>query len=295
LLLLADLRIDPNKATNTGATPFFMACQQGHNGVISLLLADSRVDPEKPWNDGATPLYVTCQQGHREIVSMLLADPRVEPNQPANSGATPFFVASENGHKEVISLLLADPRIDPNLPKINQTSPLWQISQNGHLPVIQHLLASERDINTRKRSTFNEKTASEQGRRQPSVPKSTGETEEVFQRRKTYGPVCADLIDEYERDPVTVRNRLRRQPGLREYFAGHLFALVVFHSDNFVAINERTAHSDTKRFFTITSQLPLDLQMVLCNRIFGSSKDIIVSRNSEPGFRLLARTTTFQQ
>ena len=74
-----------------------------------------------------------------------------------------------------------------------------------------------------------------------------------------------------------------------------LLSLVVFYSDSFVVINERLAHSDTRRFFSITSRLPLDLQMVLCNRAFGSPRDIILSRDSEPGFRLLARTTTWQQ
>ena len=87
----------------------------------------------------------------------------------------------------------------------------------------------------------------------------------------------------------------RRLPGLREYFIGHLFALVVFHADSFAIINERTAHSYTRRFFQITFQLALDLQMVLCNRIFGSPRDIILSRDSEPGFQLLTRTTTWQQ
>ena len=72
--------------------------------------------------------------------------------------------------------------------------------------------------------------------------KPTDETEEVFQRKKSNSPLCADLIDAYESDPAAVRHRLRRQPGLREYFIGHLLALVVFHSDNFVVINESTAH-----------------------------------------------------
>ena len=158
-------------------------------------------------------------------------------------------------------------------------------------------MASGRDIDTRRRSTFNNKTAAEQGRAMGTRTKPADETEEDFHRMKTNGPLCADLIDDYEREPEHLRvfHRLRRQPGLREYFIGHLFALVVFHADSFLVINERTAHSYTRRFFRITSQLPLDLQMVLCNRNFGSPRDIILSRDSEPGFQLLTRTTTWQQ
>jgi len=191
--------------------------------VVSLLLADPRIDPNKADNEGFTPLHVACQEGHKEVVS-LLADPRIDSNMSTDTGETPFFMACR--------------------------------------------------LTTKKND----------------------ETEDVFERRKINGPLCADLIDEYESEPGHLRvfHRLRRHPGLREYFIGHLFALVVFHSDSFAVINERTAHYDTKRFFRITSQLPLDLQMVLCNRMFGSPKDIILSRDSEPGFQLLARTTTWQ-
>jgi len=275
-----------------------MACQGGHKELVSLLLADPRIDPNKPDNGETTPFYIACWNGHEEVVSLLLADPRVDPNEAENTGAAPFCIACQNGHKEVVSLLLADLRIDPNMPINDQSTPLWYASQNGHLVVVQHMLATGKEIDTKLRSAFNNKTAAEQSREMGTTDMDDmddDETEEDLERRKTNGPLCADLIDEYERDPVAVRHRLRRQPGLREYFIGHLFALVVFHSDSFVVINESLAHLDTMRFFRIASQLPLDLQMVLCNRIFGSSGDIILSRDSEPGFQLLTRTTTWQQ
>jgi len=160
--------------------------------------------------------------------------------------------------------------------------------------IVQHLLASGKEIDTEMRSTFNNKTAAEQGRGMGTAAKGADETEEAYERSKTNGPLCADLIDEYERDPVAVRHRLRRQPGLRESFIAHLFALVVFHSDSFVVINERLAHSDTQRFFRICTRLPLEVQMIICNQAFGSPKDIILSRDSEPCFQLLDRSTTWQ-
>jgi len=132
----------------------------------------------------------------------------------------------------------------------DQGTPLWQASRNGHLVVVQHLLASGREIDTRKRSTFNNNTAAQQGRAMGArITKENDETEDVFERRKTNGPQCADLIDDYEGEPEhRVIQRLRCQPGLREYFIGHLFALVVFHSDSFVVVNEKTADPDTRRW-----------------------------------------------
>ena len=263
---------------------------------MEYLRRNPRVDVVKKQKQGGSSFPAACQEGHGGVVSLLLADTRIDPIKPRDDGIPSFFIACENGHKEVVSLLLADPRIDLNKPRNDQSTPLWFASQNGHLVVVQHLLASGREIDTKMRSTFNNLTAAEQGRSMGArTTKPTDETEEFFQRKKSNSPLCADLIDAYESDPAAVRHRLRRQPGLREYFIGHLLALVVFHSDNFVVINESTAHSDIKGFFRITSQLPLDLQMVLCNRIFGSPRDIILSRDSEPGFKCLARTSAWQE
>jgi len=115
----------------------------------------------------------------------------------------------------VVSLLLADPRIDPNKPKNIQSTPLWGASQQGRLVVVQHLLASEREIDTKMKSTFNNRTAAEQGRAMGArATKLDKETEEVHQRKKTNGPLCADLIDAYEKDPAKVRSQLRKQLGL---------------------------------------------------------------------------------
>ena len=278
-----------------GDTPGHRACRFGHPEIVKVLLAHPAIEVNKGNKGGANPISLACQEGHMEVVSLLLADLRVDPNKVDKVGTPPLIFGCVIGHKEVVSLLLADPRIDPNKPQKDQASPLWHASQNGHFMVVQHLLASGREIDTRKRSTFNNTTAAEHARRMTTAPMQTYEGDADPPRRAANCPLCAVLIDEFESDPVTVRHRLRRQPGLREYFIGHLFALVVFHSDSFAIINERTAHSYARRFFRITSQLPLDLQMVLCNRIFGSPRDIILSRDSEPAFQLLTRTTTWQQ
>ena len=88
-------------------------------------------------------------------------------------------------------------------------------SQQGRLVVVQHLLASEREIDTKMKSTFNNRTAAEQGRAMGArATKLDKETEEVHQRKKTNGPLCADLIDAYEKDPAKVRSQLRKQLGL---------------------------------------------------------------------------------
>ena len=120
-----------------------------------------------------TPFFMACQNGHQSVVSLLLADPRVDPNKPKNDGATPFFMACQNGHQSVVSLLLADPRVDPNKPTNDNSTPLWFASQNGHLAVVQVMLASGREIDTKTRSSFNNKTAAEKGRAMAAMTKGS--------------------------------------------------------------------------------------------------------------------------
>ena len=87
-----------------------------------------------------------------------------------------------------------------------------------------------------------------------------------------------------------MRQGLRDLPGIRDTYIGWMFALVVFFCDGLLELPKRAkTKSQTGRFFTICSQLPLDLQMVICNRMFGSMKDMILSRDSEPGFKWVAR------
>ena len=68
------------------------------------------------------------------------------------------------------------------------------------------------------------------------MAKGANESEEDYQRSKTNGPKCADLIDAYEKDPVGVRQRLRNLPGIRDTYIGWMFALVVFFSDGFLQL-----------------------------------------------------------
>ena len=258
--------------------------------MVSLLLADPRVDPDEAIENGITALSMACQNGHQSVVSLLLADPRVDPNKPPKDGATPFSIACQQGHQSLVSLLLADPRVDPSKPTNDNTTPLWYASQNGHLGVVQVMLASGREIDTTTRSSFNNRTAAEQGRAMDKERRESTTPTKCTTEKKTNGPKCADLLDAYEKDPVAVRQRLRYLPIIRETYIGWMFALVVFFSDGFLELPKSPLNGETRRFFAICSRLPLELQMVISNRVFGSGKDAILSRDSEAGFKWVARS-----
>ena len=44
-------------------------------------------------DNGATPLYIASQNGHLPVVERLLQE-KVDPNTPRDNGVTPLFIAS---------------------------------------------------------------------------------------------------------------------------------------------------------------------------------------------------------
>jgi len=58
---------------NIGATPLFVASENGHEYIAELLLA-KRASVNNAMNDGTTPLLIACQNGYEDIAKLLLAN-----------------------------------------------------------------------------------------------------------------------------------------------------------------------------------------------------------------------------
>jgi len=109
------------------------------------------------------------------------------------------------------------------------------------------------------------------------VAKQMGETEVVT------------LLERFKENPEETRHAVRVELGWHDEAAAEMFALVVFVSDGLLQINETTP-SPAARFFSITRRLPLELQMVVCHLVVGSSKEIIPGKDSEAAFKSLAQS-----
>lgn len=83
--------------------------------------------------------------------------------------------------------------------------------------------------------------------------------------------------------------------------AGELFSLVIYFSDGYLQLDEgeekeeeeemksNEERAKAQRFFKLAALLPMDLQMVLCNRVFHLSSFIIRRNHSEKGFKKFAK------
>jgi len=99
--------------------------------LVAALLEDKRADVNKVQSQGATPLYLACQEGHAEIVSLLVKDLRVKCDIRDQDGCTPFWIASQNGHIEVLKRLIVSEREVGMDYESNKGDQLW----HGVLPL----------------------------------------------------------------------------------------------------------------------------------------------------------------
>ena len=315
--LLANPQVDVNSSSPDRLdTPLHLACRFGRAEVVRLLLRHPAIEVDLGNAGGASPFNIACQEGHRDVADMMLADQRIQPNMVNFRNATPLYKACQNGHLDVLDTLLMDRRVEVNTPTESCT-PLWKASENGRLDVVLLLLASDYIVDTTATSLpgaerWHNTTAATWARLYPTLPRYQNHTPWDHDRCRLHGPEIASLIESYEGDPLRVRVQLRSRPEIRSRFIARLFGVVIFFVDNLLRPSQSTvmaattaatmskvpeaevlAVAEALRFLQIAARLPLDLQMVLCNRAFSSARDVVPSHEVEPCFRWLARSSTW--
>lgn len=242
---------------------------------------------------GPSPLHKACQYGFYDIVELLLAHPDIRVNQKNELGWTPFSLACANGRTEVVKRMLRDERVNINLGnKLDQT-PLWIATYWGKIDVVKAIFASGRKID------------------------DCGSPRRVA-REKEITNIWA-LIRDYMDDPAKVIVALQEEIdwlGLLlsfllfsllsshacfplflsfSFFAGvypvEVFALIVLHSDGIVSTKKlvRDKEDRSVRFFRIASSLPMELQMILCNRLAGRGGNFVLVKDLEPALRKMVQ------
>ena len=232
------------------------------------------------WTDSEqwTALHTASLNGQAEVVKLLLAHPNINVNLKSSSGQTPLSYGCQCGQVSVVGVLLKDPRVDVTLDDNSERSPLWQASFKGKHEVIEWLIASGRDLgdvkNKKGRNWRDGKyyTAVE-------IARLYGSTKVVY------------LLENFISDPLQTRHKLRVKLGMLDELAAEVFALIIFICDDLLLVKSSTSDSTT-RFFTIASKLPMELQMILCHRVYDSEKEYIKQFESEEAFKSLYKKYT---
>jgi len=250
---------------------FLQAAKWGRVEEVKEILRD-HPNIDVNWKDekayATAALLLACQNGHDAVVTMLLAHPDIDVNQMNDDGWTPFLIASFNGHSSCAGLLLKDPRVITRNPNQSGSTPLRRAVINGCLGVVKVWIASGREMDLGELGD--------------------GRTD-ALQVAKERG--MATLLERFKEDPEETRHQVRVNLGWYDEAAAEMFALVVFVSDGLLDIKTQAVAiaSPAASVFTIARQLPMELQQVLCFRMVGSAKEIILGVNTTLAFKDLAR------
>ena len=114
-------------------------------------------------------------------------------------------------------------------------------------------------------------------------------TDSIWAAKKKGKTEVMTLLERFKENPEETRYMTRVELGHHDELAAEVFALVVFVSDGLLRTRKRSPTTPTVRFFTATQRLPLELQMVLCSRLMGLSKEIINRKDVEMAFKSLAK------
>jgi len=137
----ADVNTTSSDHGDTGITPLYIACQQGHCAVVLQLLgARANVDQAAP--KAYTPLCIASQFGKADVVNELVGA-KADVNKAMWDGETALFNASDSGQEECVRALLRA-RADPTLANANSAglTPLDIARSQGHASVVRMLQAA---------------------------------------------------------------------------------------------------------------------------------------------------------
>jgi len=224
---------------------FMTACSNGHTEIVKWILDDEKFDPRNPPGTYTSnwALGHACVENKFLVVKLLLNDPRIEVEKYNDPECRVLHNLIQNYHTESLELLIADGRM--NLGQLNEFgdfTPLDYAYIFKKLKMIKILLASPCLF-----TTFN-------------ALQTAGY---AVNNKESF-----DLISRYQKDHVAIRIEMRRELNKD----GEIMAMSLLMSDGFLVARNKTDGGDQQRqairFLSLIKVLPLEMQMLICKRIY---------------------------
>jgi len=235
-----------------------------------------------------TALSSACEEGRATMMSLLLAHPDIDANSEDWWGSSPFLNACRGGRASCVRILLRDSRVRVDQLDQHGYSPLRCAADGGHLDVIKWWIASGREMDLGQPRNLKTNAIAAAVAASGRIVEGWLTPEEMEKKRKQYVRVI-HLLERFKENPEETRHEVRAEVGWYEETAVHLFAVVVFASDGLLVPRRVTGDAPAAtRFFRIATQLPLELQTILCFRAMGLTREIMHGEESEVAFKELS-------
>lgn len=218
--------------------------------------------------DPFSALHYACVTYNPDALRLMLSYPGVNADLvPDGRGWTPLLDAACGHSFECQELLLRRPEVDVNAAFFGDT-PLIMACRSDGLEFVRLMIALRGDeLDVNKRVTDNN---------------DYGDCDAVTVCRKTGDLEIFDLLIKFQEKPRETIAELRFRLRFFREDVAELFAMTVFLCDGHYSMKSES------RFFALIYRLPMELQMMACNRVFGSLADSVLQRHSEPAFKRIA-------
>lgn len=222
---------------------------------------------------GNDPLFDAASRGDAGAVLEFLKQPDLDVNGTKGPLEwTPFWAACFNNHIEIVRIMVQDPRVDVCKPSSTGLSPLMHFARTGNERMIVELVASGRELGVTMAETQFGFTAVD-----------------IAKGKKFWKTVrLLEQLESFPQKAVFDCQRRLRLPQVATWFC-----FVVLHHDGYMKLRKSTgfespefrATPEHHRFFQICDRLPIELQMTLCNRLFGLPDSVVTVQQFDQGFR----------
>lgn len=286
-IVLSNPLVDPNTLTKEGYNPLVYI--SGYIESIGVIVKNPRINVnlECPI-DEICPLYKSCKRGHHTTTEYLLSHPDIDVNKAREDDKrTPLHALTELESSWVLmNLLLSHPKINVNPRDIHGCTPFFYFCEKGIYNGAQKMLGDKRlEIDV----------MSNDGRTPFSCASEKTDLRLlkllVLDGRRIDFSCRGDskILTIIRSNPWKFRCELWREYNILDEKVTFLFTTSILISEGYLKHpptgSDEVYEKHMRRFYDFVLELPMELRMIICNRICGSPQDIISVKTIKSNLR----------